>query len=205
MRSTVIRLGTCGALVAMLASCGGSGSAQPTSTPVSVNSTNWVTQPTTPATAPPTTGPLTAGQVVEAEQQYTVIFGDYLFGIAKIYGTTADAIAVYNAWPEGVNHPLNPGDIVKIPAGSLAPGSAPVTSEAPVTNTTSPIPATTIAGGQSTCGTQGSYTIAEGDYPGLVAKNFDVTVAQLDAANEGTKGYKSFFVGLQIVIPAKDC
>ena len=205
MRSIVIRLGTCGALVVMLASCGGSGSAQPTSTPVSVNPTNWITQPTTPVTAPPTTGAPEAGQVVEGEQQYTVIFGDYLFGIAKLYGTTADGIAVYNAWPEGVNHSLNPGDIVKIPPGALAPGTATVTTQAPVTNTASANPTTTIAGGVSTCGTQGSYTIAEGDYPGLVSKNFDVTVAQLDAANAGTKGYSSFYVGLQIVIPAKDC
>lgn len=205
MRSTVIRLGTCGALVVLLAACSSSGSSQPTSTPVSVNPTNWVTQPTTPVTATPTTGPPEAGQVVEGEQQYTVIFGDYLFGIAKIYGTTADAIAVYNAWPEGVNHPLNPADVVKIPPGSLAPGSAPVVEQPTVTNTTAGAPQTTIAGGVSTCGTQGSYTIAEGDYPGLVAKNFDVTVSQLDVANEGTKGYKSFVVGLQIVIPAKDC
>jgi LysM repeat protein len=189
----------------MLASCGGADGAQPTSTPVSVNPTNWITQPTTPVTATPTTGAPEAGQVVEAEQQYSIIFGDYLFGIAKIYGTTADAIAVYNAWPEGINHALNPGDIVKIPPGSLAPGSAPVSTQAPVTNTTAGAPTTTIAGGVSTCGTQGSYTIAEGDYPGLVSKNFDVTVAQLDAANAGTKGYSSFFVGLQIVIPAKDC
>ena len=205
MRSTVIRLGTCGALVVMLAACGGADGAQPTSTPVSVNPTNWITQPTTPVTATPTTGAPEAGQVVEGEQQYSIIFGDYLFGIAKIYGTTADAIAVYNAWPEGINHALNPGDIVKIPPGSLAPGSAPVSTQAPVTNTTAGAPTTTIAGGVSTCGTQGSYTIAAGDYEGLVAKNFDITVDQLRAANQGTKGYSSFYEGLQIVIPAKDC
>jgi LysM repeat protein len=105
---------------------------------------------------------------------------------------------------------LNPGDVVKIPPGSLAPGSAPVSTQAPVTATpdataTPSVTTTTLEGGQSTCGTQGSYTIVEGDYPGLVAKNFDITVAQLDAANAGTKGYKSFFVGLKIVIPAKTC
>jgi LysM repeat protein len=203
MRSFVSRVSALSVVVAFGAACGGGSSSQPTTTPVSVNSTNWVTQPTTPVTAPPTTGVPQAGEVVAEEQQHTVVFGDFLFGIAKTYGTTADAIAVYNEWEDGINHPLNPGDIVRIPPGSLAPGATPVT---PVTSATpAPIPATTIAGGVSTCGTQGSYTIAEGDYPGLVASKFDVSVAQLEAANAATNGYSAFYVGLKIVIPAKDC
>ncbi|MCU1504661.1 MAG: hypothetical protein JWM12_4015, partial [Ilumatobacteraceae bacterium] len=36
-----------------------------------------------------------------------------------------------------------------------------------------------------------------------VAAKFDVTVAQLDAANTGTKGYSAFYPGLKIVIPPK--
>ena len=36
-----------------------------------------------------------------------------------------------------------------------------------------------------------------------MAAKFDVTVAQLDAANASTKGYNSFYPGLTIVIPAK--
>ena len=46
----------------------------------------------------------------------------------------------------------------------------------------------------------------EGDYLGKVASKFDVTVGALDAANASTPGYSSFYVGLEIVIPAKsDC
>ncbi len=42
-----------------------------------------------------------------------------------------------------------------------------------------------------------------GDYPGKVAKNLDTTVAALDAANVGTKGYSSFQVGVKIKTPPK--
>ena len=37
-----------------------------------------------------------------------------------------------------------------------------------------------------------------------MAKKFDVTKEQLDAANAGTKGYKNFIVGVKIIIPAKE-
>ena len=48
---------------------------------------------------------------------------------------------------------------------------------------------------------EGTYTIQKGDIPINVAKNFDLTVDQLNAANASTKGYKSFAVGLKIIIP----
>ena len=52
----------------------------------------------------------------------------------------------------------------------------------------------------------GSYTIVDGDYPQQVADQFDVTVPALTAANSRTSGYNSFYVGLEIIIPAKaDC
>jgi hypothetical protein len=39
-----------------------------------------------------------------------------------------------------------------------------------------------------------------------VANKFDVTVEALRAANSGTDDYSVFYVGLEIVIPAKsDC
>ena len=40
-----------------------------------------------------------------------------------------------------------------------------------------------------------------GLFPGLVAKKFDVTVSALNAANQSTKYYSSFAVGIKIVIP----
>jgi len=42
--------------------------------------------------------------------------------------------------------------------------------------------------------------------PIKVAEKFDVTVEALNAANAATTGYSAFYVGLEIVIPAKaDC
>ena len=44
-------------------------------------------------------------------------------------------------------------------------------------------------------------TIQKGDIPINVAKKFDLTVDQLNAANAATKGYKAFPVGIKIIIP----
>ncbi|MGE5211356.1 MAG: LysM peptidoglycan-binding domain-containing protein, partial [Acidobacteriota bacterium] len=66
-------------------------------------------------------------------------------------------------------------------------------------------PTETIPDAGDNCA-QGTYTIVEGDYLGKVASKFDVTVEALNAANASTPGYSSFYVGLEIVIPAKsDC
>jgi hypothetical protein len=62
-------------------------------------------------------------EVVEFEQAYVVQFGDYLLGIARLFCANAGEVAVYNAWPEGVEHPLSPGDTVKIPPGSCRPAN----------------------------------------------------------------------------------
>jgi LysM repeat protein len=100
--------------------------------------------------------------------------------------------------------------VIKIPPGACVPeagattattatppGTAPPGTEAAAT-------ATTQAGLGDNC-VAGSYTLEAGDYPNKVAQKFDVTVDQLNAANANTPGYSSFYVGLEIVIPAKDC
>ena len=48
---------------------------------------------------------------------------------------------------------------------------------------------------------EGTYTIQKGDIPINVAKKFDLTVDQLNAANANTKGYKAFAIGAKIIIP----
>ena len=64
---------------------------------------------------------------------------------------------------------------------------------------------TTVAGGtlppEGTC-IPGIYEIQEDDTSRLrVAEKFDMTVEELDAANEETEDYDVFYVGLDIVIP----
>ena len=47
----------------------------------------------------------------------------------------------------------------------------------------------------------GSHTIVEGDLPSTVAKQYDVTLDALNAANANTQGYQNFIVGVKIIIP----
>ena len=47
---------------------------------------------------------------------YTVVANDTLSGIAKKFGTTAQAIVTANGWKDGTGHHINPGDVIKLPA-----------------------------------------------------------------------------------------
>ncbi|MBI4884823.1 MAG: hypothetical protein HY826_12300 [Actinobacteria bacterium] len=74
---------------------------------------------------------------------------------------------------------------------------------APVDSTVafSPTTLTETTWTESTLAIVGSYTLVAGDFPGVVAERFGVTVRELDAINEGTEGYGDFIVGTQIFIP----
>ena len=82
-------------------------------------------------TIPPTTGPpitmpiVTIAPTVDTspvEQTYAVVEGDSVYGIAALHGIDPVSLADYNAWPEGINHPLQIGDTISIPPGaSLSP------------------------------------------------------------------------------------
>ena len=77
-----------------------------------------VVAPTAPLrTVPPGTAPPLSGD----EQLHTVVPGDTLTAIAGLYGVDLDVLVSYNAWPDGVDHLLLVGDIVKIPPGSRIP------------------------------------------------------------------------------------
>jgi len=64
---------------------------------------------------------------------YTVQAGDSLYRIANSFCTTAADVVALNQWPEGVSHPIYPGDVILIPA----PG-CPVVTEAVTTTTEAP-------------------------------------------------------------------
>jgi LysM repeat protein len=199
------------AVAVVLAGCGSSdGAGSPGATTVTINPTSYATiapaiTTTTLAAAEPN-----PGDTVEVEQTYTVVFGDYLIGIAKKFGVEATEVASYNEWPEGLNHPLNPGDIVRIPPGGKVPGesgeSDTPTTDSDGTPTSTPSAAqttTTLAGGACP---PGEYEITAEDTTRIaVANKFDITVEELDAANAGTVGYSAFYPGLKIVIPVKSC
>jgi LysM repeat protein len=224
MKSTAFGIGLVAVAALSLVGCGGDDAASGSSSPVvQVGATNFVTIPPEPQTSPPiTTAPDAPGSVLQYDTEYVLQEGDsypsnlyYTWKIPidfaawiEMNGLTFDAeTQTVPDWP-----PV--GSKIKIPAGSTVPGEpppgqgstgttqpgdggasgtqAPDTTEAPATSA----PTTTA----SDC-TPGSYTIQEGDYPGLVAKKFDVTVSALNAANQSTKYYSSFAVGIKIVIP----
>ena len=194
---------------AVLASCGAANGASP-NTVLELTPTNYVTVTQTPTTLPTTTvagGTGNPGMVHPEEGTYIIATGDYPANIAVKYKVKLDDLIAINGWtlvngqvPEFNN--LAPGATIKIPPNWTEPGTADTTATG---TTPSGETTTTLAGNQSTCA-PGEYTIVEGDYLGKVAKKLDTTVDALNAANVGTPGYASFYVGLKIKTPPKaDC
>lgn len=192
-----------GAAVLLLSACG-EGETTTTSSVLTIGATNYDTLPTTPSTVPlptSTTGPsvtppgqtIPPGGVTTEVTEYTIKDGDYPSKVAAHFGITLDALQLANADTAGYSA-FYVGLKIKIPAGATIP-----TDDSPETTGVPGETTTTV----STCA-QGSYTIEDGDIPATVAKKFDVTVAQLDAANVNTKGYKNFVVGVKIIIPASN-
>jgi LysM repeat protein len=188
----------------VLSSCGGGETAATQSTiDLSAASTAFVVRP--PATTEPpadTVGDPDA--VVEGTQEYTVQSGDAPYVLVNRFGVTLEDLLGVNEWSSPDQFPF-PGTVILIPPGgkSVAAASTPA---AGASTGASPGAATeTIPDAGDNCA-PGSYTLVDGDYPGKVASKFDVTVEALNAANVNTSGYSSFYVGLEIVIPAKsDC
>ena len=196
-----------GAIV--LSSCGGAENAATEST-VDLNaaSTAFVVRP--PATTVPIDPAAAVGDldaVVEGTQDYTVVFGDYWYGLVERFGVSIDDLLNVNEWTD-INKFPNPGDVILIPPGgrSLAAVEAAATDTAAEADTgDEAAPTETIPDAGDNCPT-GTYTIVADDFDGKVAGKFDVTVEALNAANVNTAGYSAFFPGLEIVIPAKsDC
>lgn len=197
-----------------LVSCG-SESAPSATTSIRVGATNYVTIPPAPSTvAPVTTAADAPGSVLQFQSEYVIQEGDYPSTVANKFKVSFQDLMTLNGWTlEGNNVPQWPGvgATILIPAGATVPGTPPDPGLPPTTLAagspaapTTAAPATTVAVTTTTaapveaCGT---YTIVEGDYPGLVATKLETTIAELAAANTGTRGYSSFYVGLVINDP----
>ncbi len=181
----------------VLSSCGGGESGATQSTiDLSAASTAFVVRP--PATTEPADTAVDPDAVVDGTQEYTVQSGDAPYVLVTRFGVTLEDLLAVNEWTDVSQFPF-PGTVILIPPGAksvAASGAAttdPAVEDAADEGSTETTPTETIPDAGDNCD-QGTYTIAEGDYPGKVASKFDVTV---DGA---------FFVGLEIVIPAKsDC
>jgi LysM repeat protein len=195
----------------VLSSCGGGETAATQSTiDLSSASTAFVVRP--PATTEPPADTAAAGDpdaVVEGTQEYTVQSGDAPYVLVERFGVTLEDLLAVNEWSSPDQFPF-PGTVILIPPGGKSVAAAttpsPDAPEDTSTDTSTGDTATeTIPDAGDNCA-PGTYTIVDGDYPGRVASKFDVTVEALNAANVNTSGYSSFYVGLEIVIPAKsDC
>lgn len=196
----------------VLSSCGGGESGATQSTiDLSAASTAFVVRP--PATTEPPADTLAEGDpdaIVEGIQEYTVQSGDAPYVLVTRFGISLEDLLGVNEWTDPSQFPF-PGTVILIPPGAKSvtaataattdSGDTSADDEAEAEAT----PAETIPDAGDNC-SQGTYTIVEGDYLGKVASKFDVTVDALNAANASTPGYSSFYVGLEIVIPAKaDC
>jgi LysM repeat protein len=165
-----------------------------------VQNTSYVVEPpittTTTTTLPTEVAP---GQTVPGEQSYTVVAGDSVYKIASLHGISPDALANYNDWPEGIAHNLLPGDVVRIPPGSQAPGAA-SSSGGDTSTSGDETPATPTTAAEA--GTGCSHTIVANDNPTRVAEQYDITVDELANANVGNPAYQNFLIGSQLSIPA---
>jgi LysM repeat protein len=201
---------------AILISACGDGDDETSNTPVvAIQETSYVVKEpaTTTTTLPPD---LSAdGAISPVEQLYTIEAGDAVSSIANKFGITMEELANYNEWPEGISHPIYPGEEIRIPPNSKIPSAAEADEDEPDdTADTSDETDSTEADTESTDAPPsgsgddcepGSYTITADDTTRLkVAEKFDVTVEALDAANANTSGYSGFYPGLQIVIPCVD-
>jgi LysM repeat protein len=204
MRTRSLSLGLVFCAVA-LAGCGSGGNSSSDTTLGPLGSTQYKTIPTTSTTVtggsaastPPT---LPTGGAAT----YTIVAGDYLYGIAKKLNCTADKLVNENAWPDGLNHPLNPGDTLSIPPGCSGAGAT-------TTQTTQAGSGVTVSGGNSTGTTTGktiaagaSYTVKSGDTLVGIAKQFGTTAQSIVAANGWSDGLSHvIYPGLKIKLPAK--
>lgn len=170
--------------------------ARTTLQPVQV--TSYVVEDPVTTTTSTTVPSSIAGGVNPNEQSYTVQGGDSVYRIAELHGIAPDVLAAYNVWPEGIQHPLKVGDLVKIPPGSKIPG---VTSGDSGTTASGTTPAT----GTEAAGAGCQHTIVAGENPSKVAKKYGITVDELFAANAGGV-MDTFLIGAVLNIPANgDC
>jgi LysM repeat protein len=167
---------------------------------------------TTAAVAAPAGGGAAPAGTVAGTQVYEVQRGDALSAIASDYGIPPESIANFNQWDDGIEHVIQPGDVINIPPGAEVPASGDEddsgsdsddeeTDEAESEEEeVDPDDPPRCADGSR----QGTYTIEAGDIPARVAESLDVTLDQLAEANANTPGYSSFIVGADILVPCGD-
>jgi LysM repeat protein len=196
-----------------LSACGGNGDeTQPT---IIIQPSSYSTIVSTTAAQASPSGQQANGGTVAGTQVYEVQSGDFISGIAADYGIPPESIANFNQWDDGLNHVIQPGDVINIPPGAQVPDADSDEDEEDSGSADEEEPDTTEEEDEEAASSddeprcpdgelQGTYTIEEGDFPGAVAESLNVTLDQLEEANANTPGYSAFIVGTDILVPCGD-
>lgn len=167
-----------------------------------VRTTSYVVEPPVTTTTTTTTLAPAAGEggaVIDPnEQQYIVQGGDSVFAIAGKFDIDPTVLANYNSWPEGINHPVYVGDIIKIPPNAAVPTQD--TGEGSSTDT-EPEGGDDSADDGGEVGVGCTHTVVAGDNPTRLSTQYEVTLEDLNAANANNPAYSHFQLGSQINIP----
>jgi LysM repeat protein len=168
---------------------------------IALRPTNYVTQPpvTTTSTLPGVT--IAAGDVAGQEQTYTVQSGDALPLIADRYNVSVDDLVSYNGWGSA-NHLIIPGQEIKLPPNAQVPDNEDDEQD----SGGDPLGTMPEPNGAPLCpdGTQREiYEVRSGDFISRVADRVDLTVDELEAANEGNPIWSSFLVGENLWLPCE--
>ncbi len=167
-------------------------------TVVTITRADTQTIPPTSSTLPP--GP---GEVVQQALDYEVQSGDTLYGLASRYKVDVNELVSYNDWSDGLQHPLHPGDVIKIPPGYTIPSETTTTTTAAAgTGSTD----STEAGAETSTTVDtsqgGTYEVQPNDTLIGIAKKVNSTVDAIVAANGWSDGTSHVLIpGDTIKIP----
>lgn len=203
LRPRVVSVASVSLGALMLAAGCGSESSGPRTTLATIQGSSYVTiQPATTTTTLPVPTATEPGTSPDA-QTYTVQSGDSVSAIASKFDIEAEVLANFNSWPEGILHPIFPGDVINIPPGAAVPSASGSTDGA--TGDDGDVGDDGDDGDTAT-GEGCTHTIVEGDNPTRVARQYDITVDQLANANINNPVYQTFLIGSQLTIPPEgDC
>lgn len=204
-------------LAVVLAACGGDdGDAR---VDVTILPTSFVTRPPVTTAAPtPSLAPgetLPEGTRNPNKQTYEVQGGDNLSAIASMFDVDVDEIIGINEWPEGMSHPIYPGDEIDIPPNALDASEVERNSARDEDEDADEADADTDSSDEEALdpddiptgdecpdgSDRPTYEIQAGDIPGRVANDLDITIDQLTEANAGNNLMSSFPVGAELLLP----
>jgi LysM repeat protein len=208
-RSSVIAA-LVGVSLLLFTGCGGEANGART-TIGTVQTTSYVVEDPVPTTTTTTLAEgvtVPGGEISPVEQKYIVVANDSVYRIAGLHDIEPVTLANYNGWTEGINHPLNVGDEVKIPPNAKVPGTGSsdgsTDSDTGGTDTGGDTETDTDTGttpdSSEPTGTGCQHTIVAGENPSKVATTYDITVDELIAANPGGV-MDAFLVGATLDIP----